>query len=753
MPVTPTYPGVYVEELASGVRTIAGVSTSVTVFIGSARRGPIDKATPVRSWADFERRFGGLAVDSELSYSVRQFFNNGGSEAIVIRVAANVSTAKKLLRNVANDSDSVLIEAADAGASGNAIEIRVSHASNPNAFSITALLDDPANPVQEKFENLSLNSRSPRYVESVINGVSTLIRATRKANLTNSAGTTLSGDIEAADLAKIDTDHNQFRLSLNGGEPITIDLGASLADMPALRNRVESEATTKGSGPAYALPNFKVEVSGTKKLKITSGEKGDFSSVRILPGLTKDASTILKLGSDNGGVDTDSGATFRPAIAPTSAFLTSAAFPDADFAGAFPAATKKDFSITLDGAQKTIHLGNADVIAGGANVGEKGQLLAAHITKKVNEASTNPAFGSFAATYDTTAKKMTFTSGSAGSTSSIKVNNDPGADNALDDLHFADAASAQGTSTFLAGGTESAYDNTNLQQIFLGNRANRTGLYALESTDIFNLLCMPGITDSEVLSTAVAYCSERRAFLIADPQPGKSPDQMKSIIQGTAYPKNKNAALYYPLIGVADPLQGGIIRLVAPSGTIAGVMARTDATRGVWKAPAGIDAALGGVQKLEYVLTDSENGVLNPRAVNCLRMFPNYGAVSWGARTLVGDDERGDEWKYIPVRRLALFIEESLYRGTKWAVFEPNDEPLWAQLRLNIGAFMHDLFRQGAFAGSSPRDAYLVQCDRTTTTQSDVNRGIVNVIVGFAPLKPAEFVFLKIQQLAGQLNA
>jgi phage tail sheath protein FI len=136
--------------------------------------------------------------------------------------------------------------------------------------------------------------------------------------------------------------------------------------------------------------------------------------------------------------------------------------------------------------------------------------------------------------------------------------------------------------------------------------------------------------------------------------------------------------------------------------------------------------------------------------VNCVRIFPVYGAISWGARTLRGADEMADEWKYIPVRRLALYIEESLYRGTKWVVFEPNDEPLWAQIRLNIGAFMHSLFRQGAFQGSSPAEAYLVKCDKETTTQDDINRGIVNILVGFAPLKPTEFVILKIQQLAGQ---
>jgi Bacteriophage tail sheath protein len=184
---------------------------------------------------------------------------------------------------------------------------------------------------------------------------------------------------------------------------------------------------------------------------------------------------------------------------------------------------------------------------------------------------------------------------------------------------------------------------------------------------------------------------------------------------------------------------------------VAGVFARTDGERGVWKAPAGIDASLRGVQGLSYALTDLENGTLNPHGINCLRSFPVYGRVVWGARTLEGDDARASEWKYVPVRRVALFIEESLFRGTKWVVFEPNDEPLWSQIRLNIGAFMQNLFRQGAFQGKTARDAYFVKCDRETTTQNDINLGIVNIVVGFAPLKPAEFVVIKIQQMAGQI--
>jgi phage tail sheath protein FI len=191
---------------------------------------------------------------------------------------------------------------------------------------------------------------------------------------------------------------------------------------------------------------------------------------------------------------------------------------------------------------------------------------------------------------------------------------------------------------------------------------------------------------------------------------------------------------------------------MAPSGTLAGVYARTDATRGVWKAPAGTDATLNGVLDVAVPVNDLENGQLNPERVNVLRSFPAYGRVAWGARTMKGSDAQADEYKYIPIRRLALFLEESLYRGTQWVVFEPNDEPLWAQIRLNIGAFMNGLFRQGAFQGTTPSEAFFVKCDSETTTQADRNLGIVNIIVGFAPLKPAEFVILTIQQIAGDLQ-
>jgi hypothetical protein len=240
-------------------------------------------------------------------------------------------------------------------------------------------------------------------------------------------------------------------------------------------------------------------------------------------------------------------------------------------------------------------------------------------------------------------------------------------------------------------------------------------------------------------------------MLLVDPPSGwtTKPRVVPTDIDGF---RSANSMLYLPDLLLPDPLQNNRTRLFQPSGAVAGVVARIDASRGVWKAPAGEEAKLLGAQGLEFVLSDPENGDLNPLGLNCIRTFPIVGTVVWGARTLDGADAQSSEWKYIPVRRTALFIEESLYRGTNWAVFEPNDEPLWAQLRLNVGAFMRSLFRQGAFQGTTPQQAYFVKCDKDTTTQNDIDNGIVNILVGFAPLKPAEFIVIRISQIAGALQ-
>jgi phage tail sheath protein FI len=298
------------------------------------------------------------------------------------------------------------------------------------------------------------------------------------------------------------------------------------------------------------------------------------------------------------------------------------------------------------------------------------------------------------------------------------------------------------------GGEPGAHD-------IIGDRSLHTGIYALDRADLFNLLCLPQLSDMSAgemaygMSQALDYCQQHRAFFLIDPPTDKKtpPDIEQWVNDNAALIVSPNSALYFPRIEVADPANNFALKSIGASGTVAGIFAKTDNDRGVWKAPAGIDAVLRGVANLAYPLSDGENGVLNQAGIDCLRNFPVYGQVVWGARTLYGADARASEWKYVPIRRLALMIEESLFRGTKWVVFEPNDEPLWAKIRQNVGAFMTGLFRQGAFQGSTPDKAFFVKCDGETTTANDRNLGVVNIEVGFAPLKPAEFVVLKIQQI------
>ncbi len=293
-------------------------------------------------------------------------------------------------------------------------------------------------------------------------------------------------------------------------------------------------------------------------------------------------------------------------------------------------------------------------------------------------------------------------------------------------------------------------------QDYLGDAAACTGLHALDTVTDVSLVAIPGQGSKQVVSGGMAYCSNRPlqdCFFIAD-MGGPSTDVLpNSVTAARNYvnslsTKNDYGAIYFPWVVAADPIGKGRnpTRLVPPSGMMAGVYARTDSRRGVFKAPAGTEANLADALDLNAKLGDVDQDFLNPIGCDVIRSFPASGIVSWGARTLSPDAA----WRYISVRRMAIFLRVSIYNGIQWAVFEPNDEPLWSSLRLSIGAFMLTQFRAGAFQGSSPADAFFVKCDKTTTTQQDIDNGVVNILVGFAPLKPAEFVVVKLSQKAGQ---
>jgi len=291
---------------------------------------------------------------------------------------------------------------------------------------------------------------------------------------------------------------------------------------------------------------------------------------------------------------------------------------------------------------------------------------------------------------------------------------------------------------------------------------------AKRSTDGFNIIVLPRAdnqpdADRDTLWGPVSAIAQAcRAFLLVDPHasdPLVSPgtnwksvaNAQAGVVAARAGVAKDYAAMYWPRVKITDEISGKD-RTIDPAGTVAGIYARTDAARGVWKAPAGLEAVTVGVRGVEVPMSDDDNGLINPAALNAIRVFPN-GIVVWGARTMDGFDNSGDtDYRYIPPRRVALHIEESLYRGLKFALFEPNDEPLWAQIRQAAGAFMHGLFRQGAFQGRTAGEAYFVKCDDETTTQTDRNQGVVNVVVGFAALKPAEFIVVVVKQMAGQVQ-
>lgn len=265
------------------------------------------------------------------------------------------------------------------------------------------------------------------------------------------------------------------------------------------------------------------------------------------------------------------------------------------------------------------------------------------------------------------------------------------------------------------------------------------GLEQLDAVDMLSLLCLPGERDMNVLRAAIEYAERRRAFALIDP-PGTDLAGTIELTDALALGGSANAAVYFP------PLQAGVSSTCPPSGAVAGMYARIDRSRGVWKAPAGEDADLRGGLVPALDLSDGEISRLTSAAVNAIRTFPGQGVRVWGARTLQGADQSDSDWKYIPVRRLAIYVEHSIERGIQWAAFEPNDESTWANLRRQTTVFLHGLFRQGALQGRTAAEAYFVRCGNDTMTQDDIDKGRLNLVIGIAPLRPAEFVILRIGQ-------
>lgn len=640
MPIRPTYPGVYVEELPpQGPRTIGGIATSVTAFVGYTSSGPLDTPRKVFNFGEFERYFGGLHRDSEVSYGVHQFFANGGSEAWIVRVAAEASRASVELGNLANPSQRVLeVKARSEGSWGNDLYITVDYATSaPNTtFNLAVYQLERSNgqaPARvlrsELFRNLEMNAGSPAFVESVVN---------------------------------------------HGSELIVVKVPADL-----------------GVAPPRPAP------CGT----VSSARVGTPPSLTGSMGVTLYRGT----GTEVGNVD-------WPA-------------PSEQFTNWKHVAEKLQIDLrSLGGSFKSSLV---EMVGGSLVVRAGAGLLDARIE--------------FADNGETLAHDLGL-SGLSGATISPSA------------YELGRNVVGEGALLLTSQGSD-GIPPTNAS-LLIGSESTKTGLHALDDVEDVNILAIPSMANVDetnhhaIAAEALAWCKARRAFFLLDPPLSELKSKESVAAWWGNVEKSDHGATFVPGVKIPDPLDGFRLRLVPPSGTMAGLFSRTDGERGIWKAAAGTDARLVNVQALQTTFTDAENGFLNQMGVNVLRELKVYGRVAWGARTLAGSDAISSPWKYISVRRLALHIEESLRQGLQWAVFEPNDEPLWARMRASAQGFMQGLFRRGAFQGQRASEAFLVKIDKETTTQQDIDNGVVNILIGFAPLKPAEFVIIQLQQLAGQ---
>lgn len=619
------HPGVYIEEVPSGVRPIEGVSTSTAAFIGKTEKGPLDRALMVTSFIEFQATYGTFQNDSYLAHAALQFFNNGGKRLYIVRVANGAVAADVAIADrKGTPAKTLTIFANSPGAWGNALDIDVANGAQDsgNEFKITVKLN--GTPL-EIHDNLSMNPDATNFVENVVTANSKLIKAVvDPANDTTNRGTSVSG---ASPATTLPAGNRKMVVNINGDGPQTITLANPLTTggeiATAIETAVQALVPLRGSTPTAAFTAFTAGFA-TGIYTLTSGVGGKRSSVQVTNAPSENGATLLKLGRNNGGTEQAGAAILRPAVG------------------------------------TNYHVGDAAV---------------------------------------------------AGNVISATLGSD--------------------------GVTPQEIDYQN-------------GFALLDVRRDVNIVAVPGIGSKTMVDFGGNYCRNRQdCFFVGDMGPADdTKEEAQAFVTGLTV-KSSYAAVYFPWLKAIDPT--GVSPepiLLPPSGYVSGMYARIDAKRGVWKAPAGTEANIGGAVGLTKEITDAEQDTLNPIGVNVIRVFPASGIVIWGARTVA--TQADPEYRYVPVRRTAIFIEQSIYNGIQWAVFEPNDEDLWASLRLNIGAFMMTLFRAGAFQGATPSQAFFVKADSQTTTQADIDAGVVNVMVGFAPLKPAEFVVIKISQKAGE---
>jgi phage tail sheath protein FI len=775
------HPGVYVEEIPSGSKPIEGVGTSTAAFVGYTTKGPIGEPELILKWDDYVNKYGGIRdtedpIGDHMGFSVSAFYQNGGSKAYIVRItkdwtnstAASSDKGAKAVGAIdhpsaSNTTDALLFTAVNEGTWANGLAIEVSSKDVPAGddplYTVEIGRKNDETPpeffVEETFTNISLDENGSKFITKVINGFSELVTVEIKKLTDITAGTpslklgmSIGGDLSGLslplDLSSAAAEDRTLTIAIDGSAAINRTIGqASYDTLADIAQAIQDEVTSGPGSTTSRQKYFTCEAQGNK-LVLTSGTHTDSSAVVV-----QDSSLAktLKLGEIYKGTSTSgdlSGLTFPFTLADDDASRT--------------------LTVTIDGGSAIDHIIPADTYNALSDI-------AANIDSI--DGLTCAAVGN---TLVLTSDDMSIP------TSAVVITNSGVA--ATLNLGTANGGTEQNGAAYHAAnggeettGSESSIDSYDLivgpGETILGDgedgkepdTADYDAVFTkfLKIRDI-NIICLPGQNwpkdissnpeGQPVIDAAIAHAVKMKSrMVIVDPPNGVELDtELK--VKNLKLPNKTYSVLYYPWTKVANPFYNAEDNpgaektvLVPPCGFAAGMWAKIDGKRGVWKAPAGLETGLGGLAGLEWKVEDGEQDSLNPLGVNCLRSMP--GPVIWGARTLA--TKADPEWRYVPVRRTAIMIEQSIYNGIQWAVFEPNDHRLWSALRGNIGGFMNSLFRVGAFQGEKASDAYFVRCGLgDTMTQTDIDAGQVIVIVGFAPLKPAEFVIVRIQQKVNQ---
>jgi phage tail sheath protein FI len=734
------YPGVYVRTLIDTQPPTTGVATSVGAFIGRTARGPVNTPVTCNGFADFQRTFGGLDHDSAVSYQVNGFFANGGAQAEIVRLyRLPAVTIKGLITDdsIVAGTYQLVIEPL---VSGPTVTIAVDTDAGENAGTVyqafadaleteSALAGMISNVTTDATAGLSFDISYPSQITGddwAFTNDGSAPAAGGPSSVSTGSGSarvTFDSSIQFALTAASD-ENVVYTLSFapTGGAPFSVTYKSVTAD---------TDATQGASSLATAL--YKAVMRSSQAGQLVHAHKPGASDTTLT--LDYLAAVSVTLTAANSKIDGS----------PT-------AIQDFYLDAANPGPWGNSIVVSLD------QDGLTDAVAQQYGL-DKSQLF--NLTAIYDDGSSAMSERFVAVTLANNGgaqrldRVLLNQSTLLRLTDTALLGGDP-------PVNGSGAAFGSVTGTDHQGKASDPLADTD----YLGDPSVKSGLYAFEQEPYgFNIMCIPpdqlddtdgGDLDPSIYQTAAQICVDNNAMLIIDPPTSWYNDDFKtgqidnislSALGSFTAEQARACAVYFPRIVIADPLRNGLPRVTVPCGYVAAVWASVDQAVGVWKAPAGLDAPIGGILELQAKLTDTQNGVLNPQGINALRYFTGgSGNVVWGARTLRGADQLGDQYKYVPVQRLLDYIETSLLMNTRWAVFQPNGEALWAKLTDQITTFMNSLFTQGAFAGTSAKDGYFVQCDASTTTPADQAAGIVNVSVGFAPLYPAEFVVITITQ-------